>query len=70
MRRWRSNRITSPPSQDWRVWRSVIDLWGNAERYLRRAIATGTSDRDVLKLMRDVMHAAAAQRWPRRSACA
>ncbi|MGH7258872.1 MAG: hypothetical protein ACREIM_10875, partial [Nitrospiraceae bacterium] len=38
------------------------DLWGNAERYLRRAIATGTSDRDVLKLMRDVMRAAAAQR--------
>ena len=38
------------------------DMWANAERYLRRAIATGTSDRDVLKLMRDVMRAAAAQR--------
>ena len=34
----------------------------NAERYLRRAIATGTTDREVLKLMRDVMRAAAAQR--------
>ena len=38
------------------------DMWANAERYLRRAIATGTSDREVLKLMRDVMRAAAAQR--------
>ena len=38
------------------------DLWGNAERYLRRALATGTTDREVLKLMRDVMRAAAAQR--------
>jgi tetratricopeptide (TPR) repeat protein len=38
------------------------DLWANAERYLRRALATGTTDREVLKLMRDVMRAAAAQR--------
>lgn len=37
-------------------------LWANAERYLRRALATGGMDRDVLKLMRDVMRAAAAQR--------
>ena len=39
-----------------------VDMWANAERYLRRAIATGTTDREVLKLMRDVMRAAAAQR--------
>jgi tetratricopeptide (TPR) repeat protein len=38
------------------------DLWANAERYLRRALATGTTDREVLKLMRDVIRAAAAQR--------
>jgi tetratricopeptide (TPR) repeat protein len=39
-----------------------VDMWANAERYLRRAIATGTTDREVLKLMSDVMRAAAAQR--------
>jgi Tfp pilus assembly protein PilF len=39
-----------------------IDMWANAERYLRRAVATGTTDREVLKLMSDVMRAAAAQR--------
>ena len=39
-----------------------VDMWGNAETYLRRAIATGTTDREVLKLMSDVMRAAAAQR--------
>ena len=38
------------------------DMWANAEKYLRRAIATGTTDREVLKLMSDVMRAAAAQR--------
>jgi tetratricopeptide (TPR) repeat protein len=40
----------------------TVDMWANAERYLRRAIATGTTDREVLKLMSDVMRAAAAQR--------
>lgn len=39
-----------------------VDMWANAEKYLRRAIATGTTDREVLKLMSDVMRAAAAQR--------
>lgn len=39
-----------------------VDMWANAERYLRRAVATGTTDREVLKLMSDVMRAAAAQR--------
>lgn len=39
-----------------------VDMWANAEGYLRRAIATGTTDREVLKLMSDVMRAAAAQR--------
>jgi len=38
------------------------DMWANAETYLRRAIATGTTDREVLTLMSDVMRAAAAQR--------
>lgn len=38
------------------------EMWANAEKYLRRAIATGTPDREVLKLMSDVMRAAAAQR--------
>lgn len=51
------------PSLAGLAWMEVrVDMWGNAERYLRRAVATGTTDREVLKLMSDVMRAAAAQR--------
>jgi len=36
-------------------------LWANAEKYLRQAIATGKADRQVLWMMRDIMQVAAAQ---------
>lgn len=40
-------------------------MWANAERYLRQAIATGEADRHVLYMMRDIMQIAAGQNMAR-----
>jgi Tfp pilus assembly protein PilF len=41
------------------------NMWANAEGYLRRALAVGTVDREVLWMLRDILQIAAGQQMAR-----